>query len=644
MKKLTKFKRIVTRIIVLTLVLSCAGGVMPSTFTPNAAELYSDKEKYISYNGETEMYEYSFYDAYVYDIDATPGQIMLDIIPSTGSNYYNYYYHKKILITWHSYNGENAAQYDYENQKLAESIQPESRINIKFAAKNKYDDLSYKDGYLGWESHKDFYVSQIISIRNSDEHIYGDINDDGIIDSFDVVTYQKYITDNLQYKLDETQFLNADIDMDTEITNEDCRQVIDFTLGSSKGFNGATNIGSIRIDNTVSQAMSLGVKNDIDFATAEIKFGVDVLKKCYDPEKNNTENILISPLSISSALAMTANGADGDTYEEMEKTLGNGLTLEQINEYMAYFISHLPDKDKEKVYLADSVWFKNDPTLKIYYEFLEKNRKFYNAEIYKSQFDETIIKDVNNWVNKNTKGKIPRLIDSFNIRSNTAMMLLNTLYFESEWQEPYIDTIDGTFTDLNGQKHLIKEMHSEEYQYFDLGNADAFKKPYLNGDYSFVGILPHEDVTFNEYVANLDGKELADGLREYADPETIRLCVMIPKFKYNYQKSLKDILTKIGMEKAFDPDNADFSNINDLSVEGALPLYIDDVLHKTKIEVTEKGTKASAATAVIMGMGAAPPEEKKTIVINLDRPFIYMIVDKNNVPLFIGAATQLSEN
>ena len=184
-------------------------------------------------------------------------------------------------------------------------------------------------------------------------------------------------------------------------------------------------------------------------------------------------------------------------------------------------------------------------------------------------------------------------------------------------------------------------MESKERQYFDLGNADAFKKQYKNGNYSFVGILPHEDVDFNDYIRNLDAAALAEGLKECEDPDTVDLYVMIPKFKYNYSKSLKEILPELGMDTAFDPYMADFSKINDMSVDGALPLYIDDVIHKTKIEVTEKGTKAAAATAVVMGAGAAAPIEKKKVYIYLDRPFVYMIVDKNNVPLFIGAATRI---
>ena len=97
------------------------------------------------------------------------------------------------------------------------------------------------------------------------------------------------------------------------------------------------------------------------------------------------------------------------------------------------------------------------------------------------------------------------------------------------------------------------------------------------------------------------------------------------------------------MEQAFDPTKADFSKINDLSVDGALPLYIDDVLHKTRIEVCEKGVKAAAVTAVMMACGAAMPEPKKKVYIELDRPFVYMILDQNNVPVFIGAASEIEE-
>lgn len=642
MGRFKKMKQAAAGIVGAALFFSYSGGTFPPPPAVHAEGSYSS----VSYNEETQMYEYEFLDAYIYDVINYEGLIKIDLIPSRGGNWYNYEYHKEIVLD-SIYFEESARFYEPENYELASTLKREDRVNIKFAAMKEYDDLVGTDGYSswGWGRENEYYVSQIVSIKDPNEHIYGDINDDGVIDSFDIVTYKKYIAGNLSYKLSEAQFLNADIDMDTEITEDDLRQVMDFVLGNAKEFNGASNIGSVRLDNTVSVEAAEGVKTDEKFAAAEMKFGVDLLKKCFDPE-NDSKNLLLSPLSISTALAMTANGADGETKKEMEKVLGNDLTLDEINDYMAYYISNLPDKEKEKVYLANSIWFKDDPSFKVYDEFLETNSKYYNSEMYKCKFkgnEDNIVKDINGWVNKNTKGMIPNLIKRDDIKDNTAMMLLNTLYFEAEWMSPYLSTEDGEFTDLNGDKHPIKEMNSMEGYYYDLGNADAFKKPYQNGDYSFVGILPHEDVDFESYVENLDGEALAEGLKEYADPSTIDLYVMIPKFKYNYETKLKEVLPKLGMETAFEPSKADFSKINDLSVEGALPLYIDNVLHKTKIEVTEKGTKAAAATAVIMGLGAAAPIEKKKVYITLDRPFVYMIVDKNNVPLFIGAATQLEE-
>ena len=489
-------------------------------------------------------------------------------------------------------------------------------------------------------------MSGISSVKSLDIHYYGDINDDGVVDSFDVISYRKQLAGNAAEKLTEAQFLNGDINGNTEIDEDDLQQVQDYLLGKTKEFNGASAIGSIRLDNTVQVQAAEGKTTDEKFAAAEMKFGIDILKQCFDPTVDGEENLLISPLSVSTALAMTANGADGETRAQMEKVLGNGLTVEELNEYIAYYISKLPDEKKTKVYLADSIWFKDKQEFQVYDEFLESNKKYYNAEIYKTLFDDSTVNDVNSWVNQNTRGMIPSLLKNGALdpkgNKEILMLLINTLYFEAEWRNKYTDSTDGIFTDLKGEEHTIKKMNSKESEYFDLGDADAFKKPYAGGEYSFVGILPR-DKDIVEYVNDLDAEKLSEGLKECVDPSTVDLYVMIPKFKYNYSKSLKEILPQLGMANAFDPDTADFSKINDMSVPFAPLLYIDDVLHKTKIEVTERGTKAAAVTAVIMANGTGMPLPKKEIYINLDRPFVYMIVDKNNVPLFIGAATQLEE-
>ena len=343
---------------------------------------------------------------------------------------------------------------------------------------------------------------------------------------------------------------------------------------------------------------------------------------------------------------MTANGADGNTRKEMEKLLGNGLTLDQLNEYMAYYISKLPKNEKEKVYLADSIWFKDIPSFKVYDDFLGTNKKYYNAELYKAPFTETTENEINSWVNKNTNGMIPSLLKKGDLSPKDGqeimMMLINTLYFEADWQKPYYWAPEGQFTALNGEKRTIQRLNSKESEYFDLGDADAFKKPYANGRYSFVGILPRDNDIVG-YVNSLDPEKLLAGLSKCEDPESIDLYTMIPKFEYDYDTTLNEILKDLGMASAFDSSKADFSKINDLSVSGAQNLWISKVSHKTKIKVTEQGTKAAAATSVEMAAGSAMRQLKKEVYVNLDRPFVYMIVDNNNVPLFIGAATELGE-
>ena len=585
------------------------------------------------------------------------------IIPA--DNDFGYYERSRALsITLHSPMDRGISPDDEENKEYYdiwartcnkyEMFNDGDIVTLKFVTydKSEADALQAELGKGGgyWNSSStsktDFDLDFLSSVKGIGIHYYGDINDDGVVDSFDSVTYRKQLAGNLGYKLTETQLLNGDINRNDKIDEDDLKAVQDYLLGRTKEFNGVSDIGSIRLDNTVNVEASEGKTTDAEFASAEMKFGVDILKKSFDPTKSGEENLLVSPLSISAALAMTANGADGDTKAEMEKVLGNGLTLDQLNEYMAYYISKLPNEKKQKVLLADSIWFKDKPTFKVYDSFLEQNKKFYNSELYKAVFDDSTVKDVNSWVNSNTQGMIPSIFKNGDLDptddKEILMLLINTLYFEAEWASPYTSSVDGKFTDLKGDKHQIKKMYSSEYQYFDLGDADAFKKPYAGGEYSFVGILPKEK-NIVDYVNDLDAEKLFEGLKECEDPQTVDLNVMIPKFKYNYSKSLKKVLSEIGMPTAFSMEKADFSKINDITVEDAPELFIDDVAHKTRIEVTEKGTKAAAVTAVIMAAGAGMPIEKKVVNIYLDKPFVYMIVDKNNVPLFIGAATQLEE-
>ncbi|MBP5379928.1 MAG: hypothetical protein J6Y64_10360 [Ruminococcus sp.] len=500
-------------------------------------------------------------------------------------------------------------------------------------------------GWSAFDSYTTKYYSlradKLISVKRHNFHYYGDINSDEVVDSFDRLEYGKYINGCLGRELTKDEFLNADINEDKRIDEEDYKQVTDFILGKESEFNTVKEIGSLRLGDNIDVQRSEGKESDEAFAEAQMKFGVDLLKQCFDP-KGQSKNVLVSPFSISSSLSMMANGADNNTLKEMEEVLGGSkLSLEDINEYMAYFLSRTPDEDGKHLNVANSLWCKDADYFKPLDSFLETDKKYYGAEVYKTNFDDATVTDINSWVNKNTNGMIPTAVRKSDFSDLTRIALINTLYFDMEWDQKYDKTTDGKFTDLDGNLHNIKEMKSKEYLYYELEDADAFKKPYLNGDYYFLGIMPR-DKDIIQYVNDLDAEKLSEALTKPYESEEVPLDlnVMIPEFEYDYSTSLPETLKALGINDAFDKYKADFSRLCDRTVPGSDPIYLGDVIHKTKIEVSKEGTKAAAVTVSFGNAGGMPPK-MKTVNIRLDKPFVYMLVDKNNIPLFVGAVTQL---
>ena len=243
---------------------------------------------------------------------------------------------------------------------------------------------------------------------------------------------------------------------------------------------------------------------------------------------------------------------------------------------------------------------------------------------------------------------IPKLLEDDALDNNDdeqkAMALINTVYFDAKWENPYRRSTTTDFTNKDGVKKEVEGLYAGSNNYYELDNALAFKKPYA-GKYQFVGILPDEGIDIDDYIAGIDPEKLSKQLRTPGDMENTIVSTMIPEFEYDYNCTLNDTLKQMGMKSAFDGELADFSKINDLSVEGAGPLYISSVIQKTNIKLTKEGTKAAAATAVIMTMGSAGPGQNppRYIDIYLERPFVYMIIDENDVPLFIGAVTDIGK-
>lgn len=342
------------------------------------------------------------------------------------------------------------------------------------------------------------------------------------------------------------------------------------------------------------------------------------------------KNMLISPLSITSALGMTANGAEGETKNQMEEAFG--LSVGELNAYLSAYTGSLPADEKGKLSLANAIWFKDDEDLTVKDDFLKTNGEWYNAGIYKAPFNDATCKTINGWVKDHTDGMIENILN--NIPENAVMYLVNALAFDGKWEQVYheSDIHDGVFLTENGAEQKSKMMYSEEYTYLEDENATGYVKYYDGKNYAFAVLLPNRGVKLHDYINTLSGDKL-QAILANANDELIK--TSLPKFTADYDVEMSNILTALGMEDAFDEDKADFSALG--SADGNLA--ISRVLHKTHITVDEAGTKAGAATAVEIMEKAAMIEQKS---VYLDRPFLYMIIDtKANLPIFMGTVETL---
>ena len=374
-------------------------------------------------------------------------------------------------------------------------------------------------------------------------------------------------------------------------------------------------------------AKAVDVLPDMDAgAAAATDFGVRLFQTSMEEGKNT----LISPLSVLYALAMTANGADGETLAQMQQVLG--MDSDDLNCYMLAYMDLLPEAEEYKMSLANSIWFKDDPNFAVNESFLQTNADYYGSSIYKAAFDEGTRNDINNWVKDHTDDMIPEILDE--IPDEAIMYLVNALAFEAQWDDVYdeFQVRDDIFTKEDGTKQDVEMMHADEYQYLSDDLATGFIKYYEGRKYAFAALLPNEGVTVQQYVDSLTGSHLQHLL---ADPEEIQVFTCIPKFESEYDIEMSEVLQKMGMTAAFDWRVADFSRLGTYNVDG-MNICISRVLHKTFISVAEQGTKAGAATAVEMvAEGAAEIQEYQEVV--LDRPFFYLPIDcETNLPFFIG--------
>lgn len=338
-------------------------------------------------------------------------------------------------------------------------------------------------------------------------------------------------------------------------------------------------------------------------------------------------NVLLSPLSALCALGMTANGANGETLAQMEDVLG--LPVASLNADLAAWSGSLTED--AQIVLANSLWVRDGGTFQPEDAFLDAAGRTYGAEVIPAKLDASSAGQINQWVKKHTGGMVDRIVDE--IPPNAMLYLINALALDAEWEDVYksYQVQENIFTTEDGEEQPATLMYSLEGWYIEDGQAQGFLKPYKGDRWAFAALLPEEGLSLEAYASTLTGEHL----RELLNAEDALVEAGIPKFESASAADLAGSLKALGMPDAFSAGAADFSGMGTCD---AGPLYISKVLHHTSISVTERGTKAGAATAAEVECGAAP--DFHTVFLN--RPFLYMLVDREtNLPAFIGAVTSL---
>lgn len=377
------------------------------------------------------------------------------------------------------------------------------------------------------------------------------------------------------------------------------------------------------------KAEKLGASGKFKRAAADFSF--ELLRKTIetDAEKGKSVNTLISPDSILSALVMTENGAKGSTLSEMENVLSGGISVVDYNKYLSGMNRRLASSKMVKYSVANSIWTRKGE-IKIKKSFLKTNKTYHKAQVFKAAFNSKTVQDMNNWVTANTDGMIKKIIDR--LSKDDQIVLINAIAFIGNWAEKFGDPVKKNFTPENRKSKKVDTLcERESMPYISVNGGKGFAKNYQGGEIAFVGLLPPEGVSVDEYLGGITGKEF---ISAWKAKEYKTLDISVPQFKYDYGASMKDPLMKMGMVRAFS-SSANFKGMF-TPTQNMPNINISDVIHKTHIELDKNGTKAAAVTAVIMEKSTAYIEEE-VIEVHLDRPFVYALVDtKTGIPLFLG--------
>ncbi len=376
-----------------------------------------------------------------------------------------------------------------------------------------------------------------------------------------------------------------------------------------------------------------GLPLDETFAAGYQRFAMELFRQtCKASEQGNRT---VSPLSLLAVLAMMENGAAGETLAQMEQL--TGLEREELNAYLFTLLTQLRESKEVSVEVADSLWVREELAANLQKEFLGCCGDYFQAGVYKGAFDDATLAQMNQWCREHTDGRIEEILSE--IEPDEIMYLLNAVAFQGSWEQEYEDDdiSEGSFFRADGSTEEVTMLHSRESVYLESEAFTGFVKYYQGRQYAFVGLLPKAGDTLSEAVEMLTPEAWNELYRNAR--YGVRVTVAMPEFESSFEISLKEILQQMGMTDAFTA-NADFSQ---MFRELPYAVGVGRVLQKTRIQVSRKGTEASAATiGAMVPMSAGPAEE--CYEVRLDRPFLYAVIDTaTGVPIFLGSTAQINE-
>ncbi len=376
---------------------------------------------------------------------------------------------------------------------------------------------------------------------------------------------------------------------------------------------------------------------DLRLVSAQNQFGFKIFSALN--KEDSGQNIFLSPASIAMALAMTYNGAAGETQQAMAQVLEfQGMTIEEINNLSSQMKGLLEHLDpKVQLTIANSLWLNTQQNLPnpIKEEFLNCARESYGADVETLNLNDPAAPDsVNAWVSRHTNGKIRHIVDE---TEELELLLVNALYFKGKWSAGFDETRtrEGAFTLLHGTERRLPMMTQHgEYRYYGGDGFQAVRLPYGEGRVGMYMFLPNEASSLAAFLHHLTAENWEIWMAQFEEEKG---SITLPRFTLEYGADLNGVLRALGMGIAFDGERANFEGIR----QAPPPLAISQVLHKTVLEVNEEGTEAAAAAVVGIMLGASFNPKRGEFSMVIDRPFFCAIVDDTTgAILFMGSVVE----